>query len=382
MNALRTFIYLLLASTAVVHADPGAEMGSGNFNNGETGSTVVNQHNALKKSGAKMARFAIYPDWCWVSGVTKETLHDAAIRQAYTNGITPTFYFEHEGVWTNNLLGYTKWYDIGRNFALRFSPNSAWLTNQGIYNWGVTVYQAINEPDLTNNTPPTKWPPVPLTGTNSYYSALEGLADGVHSVNTNLAVVPGGWGSPNAYGPINGYLCSGYAGAVAPLINSGKLAGIDLHTYNDASYAPIVRSNGVPTFNFSPQYNFDQVKSANGITDDCGFYSTEFNFKKDTTQKYLEGQDILSIDEALAATRYANDDSAVISDSAGAFQVTTGLEWWRTLLSYPPLNPRSPQESGANRPSLNQITITTMGQIMSEKPKSRTRSMTLPAKIC
>lgn len=293
MNALRTFIYLPLASTAVVHADPGAEMGSGNFNNGETGSTVVNQHNALKKSGAKMARFAIYPDWCWVSGVTKETLHDAAIRQAYTNGITPTFYFEDD-----------------------------------------------------------------------------------------LAVVPGGWGSPNAYGPISGYLCSGYAGAVALLINSGKLAGIALHTYNDVSHAPIVRSNGVPTFNFSPQYNFDQVKSANGITDDCGFYSTEFNFKKDTTQKYLEGQDILSIDEALAAKRYANDDSAVISGSAGAFQATTGLEWWRTLLSYPPLNPRSPQESGANRPSLNQITITTMGHIMSEKPKSRTRSMTLPEKIC
>src|SRR6185295_3699397 len=60
-------------------------------------------------------------------------------------------------------------------------------------------------------------------------------------------------------------------------------------------FAPIVAGSGNDTFDYSPQSDFDDIKSASGITRDINFYSTEFNFKNEPSQ---------GINENLAAKRF------------------------------------------------------------------------------
>ena len=224
-----------------------------------------------------MCRMNLYPANYWNGSAPVPSGGDGTVLEAHTKGVIPMILFEDYASY-NDIGDYNKWFAIGQAFANRYHPNSAWLQSQGITNWGITIYTAINEPDNDNA--------IPKTGTNSYYSALEGLADGVHSVDATLKVNPGGFMSENAY---SDHTLRGYGTAIAPLWNNGKLDGIDLHTYNDISFAPITGS-----FSHSPQSDFDSVKSTCGITRDINFYATEFNFKKDASQ---------GIDENLAAKR-------------------------------------------------------------------------------
>jgi hypothetical protein len=270
-------------------ADPSTISGSGNFTNGEVTGAVATQFDTLAAAGAHAIRMSVYPYWyCGKDQPTPDKL-DAQILAAQQRGVrTIIILFEYSGQYAkhpdlpNQLGDGSKWQAIGRAFAGRFAPNSEFLISHGIHDWGATIYQAINEPDIDRT--------IPLTGPSSYVSSLEGLADGVHAVNPNLAVIPGGLATENS---ASSHTLNGYGKAIAFLLNNGKLDGIDLHTYNDIKWAPIVREDGQVTFGFSPQNAFDNVKKACGITRDINFYCTEYNFKS--------GEQ--GIDENLAAKR-------------------------------------------------------------------------------
>ena len=128
--------------------------------------------------------------------------------------------------------------------------------------WGATVFAAINEPDVQATIPRA-----------AYRDALAGLADGVHSVDPALRVVPGGFATCNSHG--DGTL-RGYGPAIAGLLNDGRLDGLDLHTYYNARWYPLEQGQ-----RFSAQACFDQVKAASGIHRDINFYATEFNVARE-----------------------------------------------------------------------------------------------------
>jgi hypothetical protein len=233
-------------------------IGGGNIHPG--GDAV--KFNALKTLGAGMCRIPISPGDYWNGSRATPERTDNGILMAHENGITPMILFEYYTRWNGDLGSSEKWEGIGRAFAERFRPNSQWLTSRGIEDWGVTFYSAVNEPMWRDNNPT----PIPV---DRYVGAMEGLADGVHSVDASLRVCPGGFQeipliSGNNYGP-----------AIAHLYNNGKLYAIDIHRYYDVQWQPMAE-----TFQNSLQNQFDEVKEAWGITADIKFYTTEFNFKK------------------------------------------------------------------------------------------------------
>ncbi|MCM3702102.1 hypothetical protein [Paenibacillus macerans] len=256
---------MLLGQNALGSAsaqDIGSMMGGGNFTDGST--TQTKRFEGLNAIGAGMARVNVYPQYYYANGAPTPERLDKMMLQAYKYGITPMILFEYYGSYADNGLpigDYDKWYSIGQAFAERFRPNGTWAQKSGIQDWGVSIYTAINEPDVENAISKT-----------DYHNALEGLADGVHSVDPSLKVNPGGFARANSH---SDFTLRGYGPAIADLYNSGKLDGIDLHTYYDVQYAPIKG-----TYKHSAQNNFDSVKKASGITADIHFYSTEFNFKK------------------------------------------------------------------------------------------------------
>lgn len=259
-------------------------LGGGDMVNGDISAATEAKFQALKDLGAGLARMGLYPTYYWnFSGTAANTVRTEAVEaqmvMAHSKGITPMLFFQHYGSYQSlfPLGDYNKWFQIGQAFATKYSPNSAWLVSQGITDWGVTQFYAINEPDGTGAA---NIPAIPITGTSSYYEALRGLADGVHSVNPSFKVFPGGFARPNS---ANDWTCGGYATAIAPLLNNGTLDGITLHTYYDSTastgtaiaYAPM---DG--TYTNSCQYTFEQVKAACGITRDINFYCDEFNYRK------------------------------------------------------------------------------------------------------
>lgn len=232
--------------------------GSGNFTDGTT--QDIAQFDALNTVGARMARFNLYPGSYYSgSSPTPEVLDDQML-QAVQCGITPMILFEFYGSY-GELPDYTYWQSIGEAFAERFAPGGSFARANKLGQWGVSVYTAINEPDIDNSIQKP-----------AYHDALEGLADGVHAVSPQLRVNPGGFASANAY---SDFTLRGYGAAIADLYNSGKLDGIDLHTYYDVQYAPMAG-----TYAHSANSNFSQVKEASGISRDVNFYSTEYNFKQ------------------------------------------------------------------------------------------------------
>ncbi len=243
-----------------VWSDPAAIMGSGNINENVTASEIATKLVILKSNGVKMIRLANsgYYDQYGTGGTSEKRL-DSAMIWCYRAGITPTFLFEYYPDFPYPINIKSQWIEIGKNFATRFHPNSAWLVSQNILNWGVTIYQAINEPDINQGIDKKK-----------YHDALEGLADGVHSVDTALKVLPGGYATPNAY---SNYTCQGYAQAITDLLNNGKLDGIDLHTYASI-WAPLA------WYSHSSQHDFDAVKQACKVTRDINFYCSEFNYNR------------------------------------------------------------------------------------------------------
>jgi Secretion system C-terminal sorting domain len=250
--------------------------GSGNFTNGETTDEEIHQINALNFYGAKRTRVSLYPSYYYNVDNQKgnPSSIDSIMILLYQGGITPMILFEYYG-WYNALGSYEKWYEIGRSFAERWRPNSPYLLSKNITNWGISVYTAINEPDINS-------PYVPRTkaeGAENYHDALEGLADGIHSIDTSLSAMPGGWASQNAFSWND---ANGYATAIVDLINNGKLAGFDLHTYNDNTFAPIVDKQNEFYWRYCAQADFNEIQEEIGITRPIKFYATEFSYKANT----------------------------------------------------------------------------------------------------
>jgi hypothetical protein len=205
----------------------------------------------------------------WRDLARKPTPHDfdAAMREAHGRGIAPIFLLEYEGSYQDlqppqPVGSYADWFTAGQIYARRFQPDGDWARENGIAGWGVTVFTAINEPDVQATIPKT-----------AYRDALAGLADGVHSVNAKLRVVPGGFATCNSHGDPS---LRGYGPAIADLLEDGRLDGLDLHTYYNARWFPLTRGR-----EFSAQSCFDRVKAALGLKRDINFYATEFNVARD-----------------------------------------------------------------------------------------------------
>lgn len=274
-------------------ADPAGISGSGNFTTGDKEATAQSQFATLRAAGAEAIRMDVYPYNYWDGEKALPEKMEKQILEAHEAGVKKMILlFEYQGSYQkvhdapNQLGDYDKWHSIGEAYAQRFSPNSPWLKARGILDWGINIFAAFNEPDGEN---PKDF--IPKTGPSSYYSSLKGLADGVHSVNPALAVIPGGFMAENAW---LDHTLRGYGLALAPLWNDGTLDGIDLHTYNDIKYAPIIREDGSVVFTSSAQAGFDAVKKECHITRDINFYTTEYNFKANTQ----------GIEEPLAAKRF------------------------------------------------------------------------------
>jgi hypothetical protein len=275
------------------HADPPSIMGSGNFDL-QYNSDFGTQFQILNTNKVKMARINAYPGdyWNGSAPVTSTTM-DNTILQAHSYGITPTIHFSYYAFYLTSynlqLGSSSKWYNIGRAYALRYAPNSSWLQSKGISNWGVTTYIAFNEPDLpqwwtntsANGVPAGTSMPIhsgsPYTSQfgGNYHDALEGFSNGVKSVSTSLKVINGGFATQNSE---RNYTARGFASGVADLFNNGKLDGMNLHTYNDNWYAPLYPSGGWNN-EWAVHRQFALVKSNSGITRDIDFYSDEFNYK-------------------------------------------------------------------------------------------------------
>jgi hypothetical protein len=275
------------------HADPPSIMGSGNFDL-QYNSDFGIQYDILRDNGVKLARINAYPTDYWNgSAPVTSVVMDNTIKQAYSKGITPIMHFSY---YASNLTEFgiplgskSKWYAIGQAYATRYRPNSPWLQSQGINNWGVTIYLALNEPDLYvwwtrgdyNGVPHNSGMPINSSSPynsqfgGNYHDALEGLSDGVKGVSSTLKVINGGFATQNS---ARSYTCTGYASGVADLFNNGKLDGLNLHTYNDAWQAPLYPDAGWNN-EWSVHRQFALVKSNSGITRDLDFYSDEFNYK-------------------------------------------------------------------------------------------------------
>lgn len=221
---------------------------------------------ALKDSGVGMARFVLYPGRVWKNGKPTPEKADDLILLLHENGIEPMFLFAYKPKWNPEFEAYyDNWHRLGQAFAQRFAPNSEFLLSHGIKDWGVKIYSAVNEPDIMTEDQQQILTP---TGENSYYSLLKGLADGVHSVDPELRVLPGGYATKNKDSCFDGYLS-----AVAPLLNDGTLDGIDLHRYLN-----LKQVTKVP-YRWASQPNYEYVKENCGIDVDINHYTTEYNSK-------------------------------------------------------------------------------------------------------
>ena len=239
------------------------QIGGGNLVTHLAGKAPLAQlYSALHGVGATMGRMDSYG---WRTVDRRPTPHDfdAEMLEAHANGITPVILFEYEGSYqTLNppqpIGSYHDWFVAGQTMARRFRPDGDWAKENGISGWGATVFTAINEPDVQQSIP-----------REAYHDALAGLADGVHSIDPALRVVPGGFATCNSHRDAT---LRGYGPAIADLLEDGRLDGIDLHTYYNARWYPMTKGK-----EFSVQTCFDRIKQAMGLHRDINFYSTEFN---------------------------------------------------------------------------------------------------------
>jgi hypothetical protein len=219
-------------------------------------------YQALHGVGARMGRMDSY-GWRTLTRTPTPRDFDAAMLEAHSNGIQPIILLEYEGSYQTldppqPIGSYDDWFAAGRAMASRFRPGGEWGRENGIPDWGVTIFSAINEPDVQASIP-----------RQAYHDALAGLADGVHSIDAGLRVVPGGFATCNSHGDAT---LRGYGPAIADLLEDGRLDGLDLHTYYNDRWYPMTRGR-----EFSVQTCFDRIKQAMGLKRDIKFYSTEFN---------------------------------------------------------------------------------------------------------
>jgi hypothetical protein len=253
--------------------------GGGNLNNGLLDAANIQRIVTLQATGSKMVRVNLYPNdyWNFTSNLPKTNYADSLLLNLASKNIHVVLIFEHYANFVNlgyPLGNYSKWFQIGKEFAFRYKPGGSFFTTNGFPNYGVQYYTAINEPDIGGFMPKTI-----MEGPENYHDALEGLADGVHNVAPSLKVMPGGFASENSAGS---HTLNGFGTAIADLFNNGKLYGLDLHTYNDLQYAPILKFDNTNHVNFMPYYDFSEVKKACGITADIQFCPTEYGFKENT----------------------------------------------------------------------------------------------------
>jgi hypothetical protein len=264
-------IFLLISQTLAMDAGSVNEplryrVGGGNIATHLTGPPTLQLYAALHGVGAKLGRMDSY-GWRDLNRVPTPRDFDAAMLEAYRNGITPIILLEYEGSYQflqppQPIGSYHDWFVAGQAFARRFRPNGEWAREHGIVNWGVSVFTAINEPDVQATIP-----------RDAYRDAMAGLADGVHGVDPSLRVVPGGFATCNSHGDVS---LRGYGSAIAGLLEDGRLDGIDLHTYYNAKWYPLTRGR-----DFSAQTCFNRIKKAMALHRDINFYATEFNIARD-----------------------------------------------------------------------------------------------------
>ncbi|MDB5634691.1 MAG: hypothetical protein JWR49_3546 [Tardiphaga sp.] len=241
-------------------------IGGGNIVTHLTGAPTAQLYSALRGVGAKLGRMDSY-GWRDLDRKPIPGNFDAAMLEAHRQGITPVILLEYEGSYQTlqppqPTGSYDDWFAAGQAFAKRFRPNGEWALENGIVNWGAEVFTAINEPDVQATIP-----------REVYRDALAGLADGVHSIDRALRVVPGGFATCNSHGDAT---LRGYGPAISALLEDGRLDGIDLHTYYNAKWYPLTRGR-----DFSAQTCFDRIKAAMSLKRDINFYATEFNIARD-----------------------------------------------------------------------------------------------------
>jgi hypothetical protein len=277
-----SYVVIVAATTAqgAVAGKPGlgAVIGGGNFPNADVGTKAVQRLKILERLGAHNCRVNLYPN-SYLRGTGKwnepnPRRMDRFLAAAHEHGVTPMILFEYYANMREEQSGlgsYEQWAAIGKAFAERCRPNGTWGMERGVEDWGVTVYAAFNEPEGHFG----QGAPLPM---KLYLDAIKGLADGVHSVDKSLRVIPGGFKTANSH---NDWRLRGFGPALAPLWNNGTLDGIDLHTYFDVKYAPMEGH-----YADSSQSNFDAIKKACGIKRDICFYASEFNYKtRETTEE-------------------------------------------------------------------------------------------------
>jgi hypothetical protein len=274
LRAIAAFAFALLLSDASaadnIDLPLAYHSGGGNFGTFETPATLERQYTVINGIGAKLSSMDSY-GWRKKDGSPNPASFDNAVFQSYQHGIMPVLFFEYYGNYVHlnppvTIGSYGNWYAVGKAFAARFAPGGSFAREHGIGDWGVTMFSAINEPDIQNTI-----------DKKAYHDALAGLADGVHSVNPALRVFPGGFATCNS---AMDFTLRGYGPAIADLLNDGRLDGIDLHTYYHVQWFPIAKGR-----TFSAQNCFDKVKQAAHITRDIHFYATEFNFARSGINK-------------------------------------------------------------------------------------------------
>jgi hypothetical protein len=254
------------ADTVAVDTTMRYRVGGGNLPTHLAGEPSVQMYQALRGVGAKLGRMDSY-GWRDLDRIPIPRNFDDAMRQAHQQGITPVILLEYEGSYQTlqppqPTGSYDDWFAAGQAFAKRFRPNGEWGMENGIHDWGAEIFTAINEPDVQATIP-----------REVYRDALAGLADGVHSVDRALRVVPGGFATCNSHGDAT---LRGYGPVIAGLLEEGRLDGIDLHTYYHYKWYPLTKGR-----EYSVQTCFDRIKAAMGLTRNINFYATEFNVTRD-----------------------------------------------------------------------------------------------------
>ncbi|WP_246721872.1 hypothetical protein [Methylosinus sp. H3A] len=275
-------------------------IGGGNLVTHTPGAPSAPMYAALRGVGATLGRMDSY-GWRTLDRKPTPTDFDAAMREAYEHGITPVILLEYEGSYQfldppQPIGSYEDWFAAGVAYAKRFQPGGDWAKANHVTGWGVTIFTAINEPDVQATIP-----------RDDYRRALEGLADGVHRVDPNLKVVPGGFATCNSQGDAT---LRGYGPAIAPLLKDGRLDGIDLHTYYNFRWYPLTKGR-----QFSAQGCFDRVKKAMSVERDINFYATEYNISKS------EGWARADIAARLFLTAFWDEMSVVHADGRSSATV-------------------------------------------------------------
>lgn len=237
-------------------------MGTCDFNDGNADVNTFNAAEAVQAAGLSYTRIGIFPEFFLDGNTPTPQAIDDIVLLLYKEGIQPMLLVEHNFNDHGALGNEQKWFNIGAAFATRFEPNSPFLVQNGITDWGITQYQSINEPLVF--LPPGEFD-FPIA---EYVNATKGFANGVHSVEATLQVSPGGLQEVPLFLNLNPYM-----NGLAELFNDGTLDALDIHRYYDRNQPLYSLENKVA----SHQVLIDQIKTEYNITTDFKVWSTEYN---------------------------------------------------------------------------------------------------------